>query len=352
MPQDALSQEDIDRMLREMASGNTDALADAEPAPPTAVQRSSKTSHGGGSGKGYDVSASRRIRDYDFRRPNRISKEYMRGLRLIHETFAREAPRVMGPMLRAGGQMKILTMEQTIYEEFRNHLSPHCFVCTVTMPPLEGEIAFYIDLEPAFVIIDRMLGGIGSGIKQSRELTMLELNMLQRVIAALLPIWREAWLPIIHLEPTIARTLSSVEFLQLTAANESVLVTTFQARFLSADLEVTTCIPYALIAPILTRVVVSKHLHGNSGNDEGDRQRLMNRMRDVSLNVTARLGAAPVPISELAQLTVGDVIRLDVPIEGGAAMLHISDHPYFVARPGLVNGNLAVQVTDILHRRD
>ncbi|MBA3824904.1 MAG: FliM/FliN family flagellar motor switch protein [Ktedonobacterales bacterium] len=276
----------------------------------------------------------------------------MRGLRLIHETFAREAPRVLGPMLRAGGQMKIISMEQTIYEEFRNHLSPHCFVCTVTMPPLEGEIAFYIDLEPAFVMIDRMLGGGGASIKQSRELTLLELNMLQRVITGLLPIWREAWLPIIHLEPTIARVLSSVEFLQLTAANESVLVTTFQARFLSADLEVTTCIPYALIAPILTRVVVSEHLHGTGGNDEADRQRLMNRMRDVPLNVTARLGAAPVPISELSQLIVGDVIRLDVPVEGGTALLHISDHPYFVARPGLVDGNLAVQVTDVLRRRD
>src|SRR5262249_29476107 len=145
---------------------------------------------------------------------------------------------------------------------------------------------------------------------------------------------------------------SSVEFLQLTAVNESVLVTTFQARFLSADLEITTCIPYSLVAPILTRVVVSEHLHGNSGNDEVDRQRLMHRMRDVPLNIAARLGAGPVPIAELSQLTVGDVIRLDVPIEGGSALLHISDHPYFVARPGLVDGNLAVQVTEVLRRRE
>ena len=352
MPQDALSQEDIDRLLHEMASGNTDALADAEPEPPQIVQRSTKTLRPGSTSSKVRETANRRIRDYDFRRPNRISKEYMRGLRLIHESFAREAPRVVGPMLRAGGQMKIISMEQTIYEEFRNHLSPHCFVCTVTMPPLEGEIAFHVDLEPAFMIIDRMLGGIGSGIKQARELTMLELNMLQRVIAGLLPIWRDAWLPIIHLEPAIARTLSSVEFLQLTAANESVLVTTFQARFLSTDLEVTACIPYVMIAPILTRVAVSEHLHGARGNDEADRQRLIQRMRDVPLSITARLGAAPVPISELSQLTIGDVIRLDVPVEGGTALLHISEHPYFVARPGLVDGSLAVQVTDVLRRRE
>ena len=62
---------------------------------------------------------------------------------------------------------------------------------------------------------------------------------------------------------------------------------------------------------ILTRVVVSEHLHGNSGNDEADRQRLMLRMRDVPLNIAARLGAAPVPIAELSQLTIGDVIRLE-----------------------------------------
>jgi flagellar motor switch protein FliM len=354
MPQDALSQEAIDLLLREMASGNADALAEAaepEAAGPVIAPRAPRP----GSGptiKPRESTTPRKIRDYDFRRPNRISKEYMRGLRLIHESFAREAPRVWGPLLRAGGQVKILSLEQTIYEEFRNHLSPHCFVCTASMTPLEGEIAFHIDLDTSFVLIDRLLGGPGTGLKQSRELTTLELNIMQRVITSILPVWREAWLPIIHLEPTIGRTLPSIEFLQLAAPNESVLVTTFQAHFLNTDIEITVCIPYALIAPILTRVVSSEHMAGVAGNDEVDRERLVRRMRGVPLSVAARLGAAPIPIADLAQLTVGDVIRLDVPAENGQGLLYISERPHFVIRPGMANGGLAVQVTEVCVQKD
>ncbi len=356
MPQDALTQEAIDQLLRAM-SGDADAAlatADAEAAPAPPVRRAPRPER---TGNGLAPTtpapaAPRRIRDYDFRRPNRISKEYMRGLRLIHESFAREAPRVWGPLLRAGGQVKIASMDQTIYEEFRNHLAPNCFVCTASLLPLEGEIAFHIDLDTAFVIIDRLLGGPGTGLKQTRELTPLELNIVQRMITTILPLWREAWLPIIHLEPAIGRTLASIEFLQLTPANESVLVTTFQAHFLNSEIEMTVCIPYALIAPILTRIVSTEHAGGSLGNDEIDRERLMHRMRHMPLEITARLGTAPIPIADLAQLTVGDVIRLDVPAEGGQGLLYVSDRPHFVIRPGLAHGNLAVQVTDIFQSRE
>ena len=356
MPQDALSQEAIDQLLREMTAGAGAALATADPeasSPPQARRTAGAARSGGNSApKAHMPATPRRIRDYDFRRPNRISKEYMRGLRLIHESFAREAPRVWGPLLRAGGQVKIVSMEQTIYEEFRNHLAPHCFVCTASLLPLEGEIAFHIDLDAAFIIIDRLLGGPGTGLKQTRELTPLELNIVQRIITATLPIWREAWLPIIHLEPAIGRTLASIEFLQLTPANESVLVTTFQAHFLNSAIEMTVCIPYALIAPILTRIVSPEHAGGSLGNDESDRERLMRRMRHMPLEIAARLGTAPIPIADLAQLTVGDVIRLDVPAVGGQGLLYVSDRPHFVIRPGLAHGNLAVQVTEVFQAHD
>lgn len=353
MAEEALSQDAIDQLLRDMASGKGPApdvvteMTKEAPAPKRSVKSQRNTAI-----PTPEHSIPRRIRDYDFRRPNRISKEYMRGLRLIHDAFCREIPRVWGPLLRSGGQVKIISMEQTIYDEYRNHLPPHCFICTATMPPLEGEIAVQIDLESSFIIIDRLLGGPGTGLKHTRELTSLELSILQRIIVAMLPTWREAWLPIIHLEPEVGRLLPSTEFLQLTSLNESVLVTTFQARFLNTDIEMTVCIPYTMIVPIISRVVMSETFAGQSGGDESDHERLNRRMRAVSLELSARLGAAPVPIAELSQLSIGDVIRLDVPASDPLATIHISNRPYFVARPGLSNGNLAVQVSEIIHRKE
>ncbi len=350
MTQDALSQDDIDRLLKNLAAGDTSALAD-EAARVVATQKKA----GGGTTLGMlppkgRATNQRRIRDYDFRRPNRISKESMRGLRLVFENFARESPRVWGPILRAGGQFKILSMEETIYDEYRNHLSPHSFFCTATMPPLTGEFAFQFDSEAAFLIIDRLLGGQGTSLTHTRDLTTVEMALLQRVIVALMPTWRTVWLPVIHLEPVVERTLAGIDFLQLTGANESVLVTTMQARFLNNDIEITICIPYAVIAPILSRIVATEHHAEFAGHNEQDHERLLRRMQTMSMTVSARLGAAPIPVSELADLAVGDVIRLDVPVEGGLGKLVIGDLSYFIARPGLSRGNMAMQVTGVEHR--
>ncbi len=342
MPQEALSQDDIDRLLRDMASGNAPSVTIDADADQKVVKVANPSPRSLGSGS---EQPPRRVRNYDFRRPNRISKEYMRGLRLIHEGFTREIPRLWGPLLRAGSQVKIASLEQTIYEEYRNHLAPQSFISTMIMPPLEGEIAFQIDLDPSFIIVDRLLGGPGTGLKHTRELTMLELNILQRLIAALIPAWRESWLPIIHLEPAIGRTLSSTEFLQLTSANESVLVTTLQAHFLGAEIELSICIPYTVIAPVLSRLVTTESTAGYGGNDALEHERLTRHMRQVSLPVAVQLGQAPIPISELSRLAIGDVIRLDVPLDG-IATVHIGERAYFTARPGLSNGNMAVQIID------
>jgi flagellar motor switch protein FliM len=363
MPEEILSQEAIDRLLRE--------LADGKPAPPSSAPSKEDTGQSKSSQRMLNTTrrvsptstssniitatkresnGPRRIRNYDFRRPNRISKEHMRALRLIHEIFSRDIPRIWGPMLRAGGQVKIMSMEQTIYEEFRNHLAPRCLICTATMNPLEGEIAFHIELDPAYVIIDRLLGGPGTGLKRGREFTTLELNVLQRVISSLMNPWREAWMHVIHLEPTISRVLSNTEFLQLTAMNESVLVTTFQARFLNTDIEMTVCIPYAVIAPIMARIVTPEGSAQATGGDQVDHEHILHHMRYMPLPVTARLGAAAIPVSTLSKLEVGDVIRLGVPKDGNV-VIRVGERPHFIARPGLSNGGLAVQIMNIIPER-
>jgi flagellar motor switch protein FliM len=341
MPQEALSQDDIDRLLRGMTNNST-SVPDVDVPAATAGDQLAPSALASTS-----PPSSRRIRNYDFRRPNRISKEHMRSLRLVHENFAREIPRNWGPLLRAGGQVKIASMEQTIYEEFKNHLAPHCFICTATQPPLEGEILFEIDLDGAFIFVDRLLGGPGTGLKRSRELTPLELSILQRVIATLIPPWREAWLPVMYLEPTLNRVLASTEFLQLTTINESVLVTTFIAHYLGVEIEMITCIPYSVIEPLMGRLVATTNSGIAFNNDEVERARMTRHLRNTDVIVSARLGTAPVPIAELRRLAVGDVIRLDVATDG-LATIHVGAKAYFTARPGISNGSMAVQVDDTI----
>ncbi len=355
MPEEAMSQEAIDRLLNEMKSGKAplEAVQSKSDSEFGAAARAQKTAQRTLENEHSHIvpSGSKKIRDYDFRRPNRISKEHMRGLRMIHENFARDIPRAWGSMLRAGGQVKITSMEQTIYEEFRNHLSPHCLLGVVSLPPLEGEIAFYMELETAFILIDRLLGGPGSELKRTREFTTLELNLLNKVIAALLPFFLEAGLPVISLEPQIDRILSNVEFLQLTALNESVLVTIFQARYLNTDMDISLCIPYTMIAPILTRVNLNENQQGHVGSDELDKQRMRKIVNHVPFEIAARLGSAPVPIAELTKLKVNDIIRLDIHVDGAAEIL-VNGKAHFAAKPGLYNGSLSMQISDILKNMD
>ena len=59
-----------------------------------------------------------KARPFDFRRPNKLSRDHVRSLQIVHETFARQFTTVLSSTLRVVSQVSVLSIEQLAYDEY------------------------------------------------------------------------------------------------------------------------------------------------------------------------------------------------------------------------------------------
>jgi len=171
----SLSQEEIDALLLAAAGpGSSDARAS----------------------QGYDPTVTR----YNFRRPDRVSKEQLRSLHFLHDRYAINLSSSLSAFLRTITEVSIVSVEQFAYSEFLMSLPDPTAFYSFTMPPVEGVGALEINPSIAFTMVDRMLGGTGQTPAPNRALTEIEQNVLDSVVKLLLEHLTEAWRAIAEMQ--------------------------------------------------------------------------------------------------------------------------------------------------------
>src|ERR1700732_2064968 len=91
--------------------------------------------------------AAKRALPYDFRRPDRIAKDQLRAIHLLHDTFARSLASSLSAYLRAYVIVNLVSVEQLSFMEFSQCLpSPTCLV-TIGMKPFESNAV--LEINPA-----------------------------------------------------------------------------------------------------------------------------------------------------------------------------------------------------------
>ena len=125
-------------------------------------------------------------RRYNFRRPDRVSKEQLRSLHFLHDRFALNLSTSLSAFLRAMTEVSIVSVEQFAYSEFLMSLPDPTAFYAVAMPPLDGVGALELNPSVAFTMVDRMLGGTGQTPAPNRALTEIEQNVLDSVVKLLL----------------------------------------------------------------------------------------------------------------------------------------------------------------------
>ena len=138
------------------------------------------------------VNDTRKIKIYDFKRPDKFSKEHIRTVSMMHETFARLTTTSLSAQLRSMAHVHVATVEQLTYEEFIRSIPTPTTLAVINMDPLKGSAVLEIDPAVTFSIIDRLFGGKGHGTKVQRELTEIENSVMEGVIVRILANMREA----------------------------------------------------------------------------------------------------------------------------------------------------------------
>ncbi len=285
---------------------------------------------------------------YDFRRPNKFSKEHLQMLQMLHESFARVLSNYLSGYLRANVGISLASVDQLTYEDFIQSLPSPTLLTAFSMKPLKGSAVIETNLQFLFPIIDLLLGGPGEAIKKVRELTDIELSVAKRVVSQILDNFNIAWADVYKFTAEIESVETNPHLHQLISPSEIVAVITFAASVEGTVRGlINICLPSVLLEPILSQL--SAHYMFSASephNVEKEIGRLENLLGFSKIDLTAVVGYAQVKIKDFLQLQEGDVLVIDKSYDEDLD-LYVGDNLKFKVQAGSRGRFVAVQVTSL-----
>ena len=245
---------------------------------------------------------------YNFRRPDRISKDQIRSLHFVHDRFARNIAQSLSAYLRAVTDVSIVSVEQFNYSEFLMSLPDPTAFYAVTLQPFDALAAIELSPSVAFTMIDRMLGGNGTAVQLTRALTEIEQNVVDAVVRLLLESLTELWKPIGGIQFGVHARETRPQMLQISAPNEIFILLVFDIRVGDARGVLNLAVPATVIEAVGGNFSQGWHRTRKEQTSK-DRQRLLENLGRISMPLTALLDSH-LSAGDLLQLAPGDVLTI------------------------------------------
>jgi flagellar motor switch protein FliM len=317
-----LSQDEIDALLTSVAPGNDAGEVQID-----------------------ESDLSRSIVAYDFKHPNRVSKDQIRTLENVHDTFAGHLGSSLSNIQRAMVDVELVSVDQITYSEFiMSLLNPSC-TYTIAMDPLEG--ACIIDFSPpvCFMFIDRMFGGMGKPAETDRELTGIEKSVMNRIATKVFTELEIAWEQIVSVNMKQVGFETNPQFLQIIPPGETVIVISFNLKMLGSSGLVTICYPYVTLETVVDTLSVQHWADATKQRSlDDDYQANSESLKDVAIEITAHMGQTSLKLKDFLRLKMGDVIPMDNSIKNDIP-IKVGNKYKFFGKPGISGKNMAVQIT-------
>jgi flagellar motor switch protein FliM len=286
-----------------------------------------------------------KIKVYDFKRPDKFSKDQLRAIQMIHESFARQLTTVMSTLIRSMISAEVASVDQLAYEEFVNSLVQPTVIGTLEMYPFNGNALIEINPNLVFAIIDRLLGGKGEFTGKARELTDIEKTVTERVLMRMLELLEESWSTVVDVRFRFESMESNPFFVQICPPRDMVLLVIMKMKVGDVEGMVSLCIPYFLMEPVIDKLSSQQWFVSTSRKgDEGVRENIVKTLEKVKIPMAFELGHTVLSLADVYSLDVGDVIRLDEEV-GSDVDVRVGNYVRFRAKPGTVDGRLAAEVT-------
>ena len=327
-------------MSEVLNQGEIDALLTTVAAEPRANKAgSARPGRSGGAIKPADTIS------YDFRRPERVSKDQIRAIGSIHEAFARNFGATLSGILRTIMDARVVGVEQLTYSEFTHSLpNPTCFN-VLQAPPLEGQMCLEISPLIVYPILDRLLGGNnGNLFIPQRPLTPIEWRLLERIVDRALEHLSDAWKNLVEAQFEMVDAESNPQLVHIVAPSEIVVFITFEIKFGSTAGTMSLCIPYNTIESVLSQLASQSWFYKPKSAAGTHQTRLLRNMSRSSVSMRALLGRTSIKFSELRALQKGDLLPLDKRANRDL-LIQIDDKNKFAGIPGDYRGRRAMRLT-------
>lgn len=286
-----------------------------------------------------------KIKVYDFKRPNKFSKEQLHTLSIIHENFARLLTTYLSAQLRTLVQVNVYYVEQMTYTEFISSIPNPSLISVVDFSPLKGAAIIEINPSVAFAIIDRLLGGTGEFREKLREPTEIENGIIEKIFFKMTSILHEAWKDITEINASMEKLETNSQFIQLVSPNEAVALITFNVKIGKSEGMINICIPHIVIEPIISKLSTRIWL-SNAKKEVSEKtvHFLRNKISRMKVEVKAVIGSAQITVNDFINLKLGDVIPLDKNIRSETDIF-IHNNLKFKGIVGIHHNKMAVKIT-------
>ena len=321
---DVLSQSEIDQLLSALSTG----VVSAEEI--------------------KDEEKQKKIKVYDFKRPDKFSKDQIRTLYMLHENFARLLNTYLSTHLRAIVNVNVASVDQLTYEEFVRSLSNPSVIGVLNMEPLKGNIIFEMNPNIASVIIDRLFGGLGESLSKIRALTDIEEVIIRRVFNKALESFKEAWHNVIEITPKLEAIETNPQFTQIVPPNDMVVIITLQVKIGDIEGLMNICIPYLVLEPVMSKLTTTYWVASSVAKEDHPEQVkvLQRKIEKTYVPLIVELGKIDITVQEFLDLAVGDVLQLDAKV-GNELNVIVGRKSKFWCRPGTSSNKVAVQIARV-----
>jgi len=323
---DILSQEEIDALLDVVEDEGDDALAIEED----------------------EVFEQKQITLYDFKRPNRVSKEQLRAFRGIHDKMARSLSSQISAIMRSIVEIQLHSVDQMTYGEFLMSLPNPTSFNVFSMKPLEGSGVLEINPSIAFPMLDRLLGGKGEPFESNREFSDIELSLFETVLRVMMSTLKEAWGPVAEVYPAIESKESSPNVVQIVAQNEIVVMVVMEIIIGHSSGMMNICYPVIALEPVLPKLASRDLMLNETSSKKSRNQELQVLIGGAKVTVEANLGVAELTLREVLDLKGGDIIRLNASGDD-IVSLSVDGKERFLGEIGLRRFRKSIKITEIIY---
>lgn len=320
---EVLSQSEIDNLLAALSSGELDVEEMQEP-------------------------GEKQVKDYDFKRPAKFSKEHLRTLEIIYEHYGRLISTNLPVYLRKNIQVTVASSETVTFSEFTNALSNPVILGIVDFSPLAGNIIMELSPNLGFAMIDRMLGGQGAPLEKSRDFSEIEMTILQRLLVVCMQLMREPWKNVVDINPMMERIETNAQFAQVIAPSDMIAIVSMSVKIGDVEGLMNICLPYFTLEDVMDKLNTKYWFSTMQKDDSIDyEEHIESLIKRIDIPVKAVLGKSQVAVNDFLSLQVGDIIRLDSKVDS-EMNIYVGNIRKFTALPGSMKENYAVQVTSII----
>ncbi len=289
------------------------------------------------------------VRNYDFRQSGFLAPSELRRIRHRSEQFIRALGARLANFLRLEFAVEVDKLQIVGYQKLTGNLPSPTHITLFRIEPLKGVGLLVIPPRLGLGLVDRMLGGPGKMPETTRDLSEIEVALVDEIAVLLISEWCTHWPEMHDMRPEFLGHESNSRFLETATGDTAMLVLTLNAGFGEDSELIQMALPYSAVEP-LVRLLCPAGMPGTTATASVEVLPKWNpELNEVQVPIVAEWRGLKLSAGEIARLTVGKVLMLDAHC-AGQVQLRFNQVPKFLGRPGTRLGQWAVELTAPIFR--